>query len=391
MYQSVLKAEQRGHAPAPADVAFAGCREVEALSPELREDWRALAREAAEPNAFGEIGFFDSAWDHLPHAGARLVEVRGGDGMLAGAIALEIAPTLGRMPVRHVENWRCEHDYLGMPLVRRGHEATFWGALLDHLDAAPWAAGLLHVRGVVGGGPVHQGLAAAAAERGRACPVVYRTRRAMLHSSLSPAAYYEQAVRKKKRKEIARLANRLRELGTIEFRSLEPGGDGVEAWCEAFIALECSGWKGHEGSAIACREENARFLRAALAAAHREGRLQIRSLELDGRPIAMLINLLAPPGSFMFKTAYDEDYARFSPGLLLQIENLDMLERPGIDWMDSCAAENHPMIDGLWTERRDIVRVTVRLGGLRRGLVYFGARAAEQGWAAAKRLIGRAQ
>ncbi|HEY7810191.1 MAG TPA: GNAT family N-acetyltransferase [Allosphingosinicella sp.] len=390
MYQSVLQAEPRGLAPAPADVRFAGCREVEALSPGLREEWRALAEDAAEPTAFAEIGFFGSAWDHLPHAGARLLEVRGGEGMLAGAIALEIAPTLGRMPVRHVENWRCEHDYLGMPLVRRGHEAAFWGALLDHLDAAPWAAGLLHVRGVVEDGPVHRGLEAAAAERGRACPVVYRTRRAMLHSSLSPAEYYEQAVRKKKRKEIARLANRLRELGTVEFRTLEPGGTDVEAWCEAFIALERSGWKGRENSAIACREENARFLRAALAAAHGEGRLQIRSLELNRRPIAMLINLLAPPGSFMFKTAYDEDYARFSPGLLLQIENLDTLERPGIDWMDSCAAENHPMIDGLWTERRDIVRVTVRLGGVRRGLVYFGARAAEQGWAAAKRLIGRA-
>jgi hypothetical protein len=91
----------------------------------------------------------------------------------------------------------------------------------------------------------------------------------------------------------------------------------------------------------------------------------------------------------MFKTAYDESYARFSPGLLLQIENLDMLERPGLDWMDSCAAENHPMIDNLWTERRDIVRVTVRLAGLRRGLAYAGCRGAEEGWAAVKRLIGR--
>jgi hypothetical protein len=103
----------------------------------------------------------------------------------------------------------------------------------------------------------------------------------------------------------------------------------------------------------------------------------------------MLINLLAPPGAFLFKTAYDEDYARFSPGVLLQIENLDLLERDGVAWVDSCAAENHPMIDALWTERRPIVRVTVRLAGLRRGLTYMGCRGAEEGWAAAKRLIGR--
>jgi hypothetical protein len=278
-----------------------------------------------------------------------------------------------------------------MPVVRKGTEKAFWGALLDFLDTAAWAAGLLHIRGLPEDGPVHAGLAAAAEERGRASPVVHRIRRALLESDLSPADYYERAVRKKKRKELARLANRLGELGALHFRTLEPGGEGLAGWCEAFLALERSGWKGRENSALDCRGEDARFLRQALEAAHQQGRLQIRSLDLDGRPIAMLINLLAPPGAFLFKTAYDEDYARFSPGVLLQIENLDMLERPGIAWVDSCATENHPMIDALWTERRDIVRVTVRLAGLRRGLAYAGCRAGEEGWAAVKRLIGRPQ
>jgi CelD/BcsL family acetyltransferase involved in cellulose biosynthesis len=385
MYASALKAD-----PASGGAtAGATCRTVEALTPQLQEEWRAVAQAAAEPNSFGEIGFFAAAWDHLPHPDVRLVEVRGADGALAGTIALEIAPALGRIPLRHVANWRYEYDFLGMPLVRKGFESTFWGALIDHLDAAPWAAGLLHIQGLTAGGPVYRGLAAAAAERGRSCPVVHRCRRAMLRSTLSPSAYYERAVRKKKRKEIGRLTNRLRELGELRFRSLEPGGTGLDDWCDAFLALERSGWKGRQGSAVACESGNEGFLRQALAAAHAEGRLQIRSLDLDGRPIAMLINLLAPPGSFSFKTAYHEEYARFSPGVLLQIENLDMLERTGVDWMDSCAAENHPMIDTLWTERREVVRVTVRLAGLRRGLAFAGARSAEQGWAAAKRLIGR--
>lgn len=389
MYAAAIEAEKSAASAALRAAERATCRMVDALTPQLKEEWRALAGAAAEPTSFQEISFFGAAWDQLPHRDVRLMEVRGGDGMLTGTIALEIAPTLGRMPVRHVENWRYEHDYLGMPLVRKGCERAFWGALLDHLDRDPWAASLLHIRGLTEDGPVHRGLAAACAERGRACPVVHRVRRAMLHNSLSPAEYYRQAVRKKKRKELARLFNRFGELGHLRFRTLEPGGEGLDDWCEAFLALERSGWKGREGSAAACRDENARFVRQALAASHAEGRLQIRSLELEGQPIAMLINLLAPPGSFMFKTAYDEGYARFSPGLLLQIENLDMLERPGIAWMDSCAAENHPMIDGLLTERRSIVRVTVRLSGLRRGLVYAACRGVEEGWGALKRLIGR--
>jgi hypothetical protein len=84
----------------------------------------------------------------------------------------------------------------------------------------------------------------------------------------------------------------------------------------------------------------------------------------------MLVNFLTPPGSFSFKTVFDESYARFSPGVLIQLENLKILDDPRIAWMDSCAAEDHPMIDSLWTERRAIVRVSVPLKGLRRRALY---------------------
>lgn len=77
----------------------------------------------------------------------------------------------------------------------------------------------------------------------------------------------------------------------------------------------------------------------------------MRALDLDERPLALLINFFAPPG-FSFKTAFDEDYARFSPGVLLQQANLDLLDDPAIAWVDSCAAPGHPMIDSVWRERR---------------------------------------
>ena len=84
----------------------------------------------------------------------------------------------------------------------------------------------------------------------------------------------------------------------------------------------------------------------------------------------MLVNFLTPPGSFSFKTVFDESYARFSPGVLIQLENFNILHDPRIDWMDSCAVEDHPMIDSLWTERRTVVRVSVPLKGVKRRAVY---------------------
>src|SRR3546814_8507593 len=87
----------------------------------------------------------------------------------------------------------------------------------------------------------------------------------------------------------------------------------------------------------------------------------MRALYLGERPLAMLINFLCPPGGFSFKTAFDEEYARFSPGVLLQQANLDLLGDDRIDWVDRCAAPGHPMIDSIWRERRRLVWVTVPL------------------------------
>lgn len=357
-----------------------GVRVVDAVvrdvPPALLPAWRALAREAAEANAFAELWFVAAGLRNLAGDGRiHLLEVWEGD-LLLGLLPLHVALNYGRARVRIVKNWQHFHDFLGTPLVRAGREEAFWTAVLRHLDAADWAPGFVHFTGLVEGGPVHAGLRAAARALGRACPTVHRAVRAELASDLSPQAYYESRVRKKKRKELGRLRHRLDELGEVRTRAFTPG-EAVEPWCDAFLALERSGWKGEAGTALACVPDTERFFREALAGAAAAGRLECLRMEVDGRPIAMLVNFITPPGAFSFKIAFDEDYARFSPGVLIQLENLAILDRGDIAWMDSCAVENHPMIDSLWSERRPVVRVSVRLKGARRGATYFTCRALE--------------
>lgn len=375
-----------GHAPA------AGVRveitQGDTIPPRLAGAWSDLAAAAAEPNSFAEPWFIAASLRHFcSEAPPRLLQVWEGQ-LLLGVMPLEIADTYGRLPLRFVQNWRHDQSFLGTPLVRAGAERAFWTAALRALDQARWAPGLFHLRAVVENGPVHRGLADAARDLGRGCAVVHRLQRALLDSDLSPRDYYERHVRKKKRKEIARLRNRLGELGPIRASVLADARD-LPDWCETFLALEKAGWKGSNGSALGCEAHKAAFFRAALDEAWAAGRLQFRRLDVGERPLAMLVNFLAPPGSFSFKTAFDEEFARFSPGVLLQLENLDVLERRDIAWMDSCAAEDHPMIDSLWAERRTLVRVTVRLAGLRRGLIFALARSVEKAGEATRALRNR--
>lgn len=348
--------------------------------------WDALVRDAAEPDVFAERWFAEAS-RHLLPPGVRLLAVHR-NGQLIGLMPVIPATRYGRIPLRHTENWAHYHRFLGAPLLRRGHETEAWRALLTALDSDPAAGALLHVSGLVEQGPVHRGLIAAAQSLDRPCDAVHRIERAMLATELSPDAYYAATVRKKKRKELGRLRTRLLEQGRVETRRLGPN-DAVGDWIEDFLTLERAGWKGAAGSALACTAETAAFFRDVVTGAHAAGKLDIVRIDLNGVAIAMLVNLLAPPGAFSFKTAFDERLSRFSPGVLLQIDNLQLLARGDIGWMDSCAVENHPMINSLWGERRAIVRVSVPLAGARRRALFTAARSLERAAAAVRALRNR--
>src|SRR3546814_19977739 len=76
-------------------------------------------------------------------------------------------------------------------------------------------------------------------------------------------------------------------------------------------------------------------------------------------------------GGFSFKIAFDETMSRFSPGVLIEIDNLRrVLNRDDLDWMDRCAAADHPMIHRLWGERRQTVQYRVALRGVGRSIAW---------------------
>ena len=196
-----------------------------AVPPDWAWQWDALAADAAEPNPFAERWFAEPAARHLPPPGeTRLVAIWSGEGperCLLGLLPVRVETRYGRTPVRHLQNWIPAQAFLGTPLVRRGHERSFWSEVLATLDAAQWAPAFLHVVGLVEGGPVHRALAAAATRLQRPCDTVHRSRRALLEAGLSPEDYYATAVRKKKRKELGRLTARLRDQGEMRFETLE--------------------------------------------------------------------------------------------------------------------------------------------------------------------------
>lgn len=329
----------------------------------LSDPWASLADEAAEANCFYAPELLCPALRHLQgKEEVRLIEAWS-DGLLIGLLPVVTAMRHGRLQIPHVANWIHRHCYFGAPLLAKGNESAAWEHLLEKLDQNPRARGFLHLKGLDENGEGVRALRDLCRRQGRGIQLVNRYERAFLNSSLSATDYWETNMRAKKRKEIRRLQNRLQELGEVQSDILSDAAD-LGRWCEDFLELERRGWKGAENTAMACDPADVAFFRESITAAFKNERLMFLRLDLDGRPLAMLVNFLMGNGGFSFKIAFDETMARFSPGVLIEIENLrQVLDRNYSVWMDSCAAPGHPMIDSLWAERRTIVQYRVELKG----------------------------
>jgi CelD/BcsL family acetyltransferase involved in cellulose biosynthesis len=331
--------------------------------------WDALAARAGTPNPFFEPWYLLPGLARFdPQERIRIAALMHADGPEA-LVPLQRARRYGRHPLPHLAVWLHANAFLGAPLVAAGAEERFWEALLDWADRHAGIAAFFHAAALPLETALTEALMTVGARQSRQVVLVHREERAMLASPMGPAAYLEQALPGKKRKELRRQQARLAEQGALAVVR-RPDADGIAAWIEHFLALEARGWKGSAGSALASAAETAGLFRESMTAAARRGSLERLSFELDGQPIAMLATLLAPPWAFSYKTAFDERFARYSPGVLLQLENLALLEQPGIRWTDSCAAPDHPMIDSLWRERRVIGRFSIAIGGTARRALF---------------------
>ena len=337
-------------------------------APEARLAWDALALCASEPNPFHESWYLLPALRALDPAGSvKLLRFDAG-GDLAGIMPVRHEDRYYRWPIPQLTSWIHGNCFLGLPLVARGLEDAFWHSFLDWADRNAGRALFLHLPHMPLEGPLYAALQKILAEHGRLAALVHREDRAMLASHLSPEAYFEASLSGKKRKELRRQFARLSELGEVSF-SRSHDDTHLARWIEDFMALEHSGWKGAQGSALASHQATIRLFKEALHGAASHGRLERLTLTLNDEPIAMLASFLTAPGAYSFKTAFDERFARYSPGVLLQRENLEVLDNPEIEWVDSCASADHPMIDHIWRERRPVGRLSIAIGGsLRRAL-----------------------
>ena len=338
-----------------------------AISSSLLADWIALGQQSSEPNPFFEAWFAHPSLEQFADDNDVTLAAYWSGGRLAGVLPLARSSDYYGHTLPHLKTWLHDFASCGAPLVAKGFEKGFWTALLTHLDQTPGPALLLHLPALPETGTTNQALEAVLNETQRPAAIVERKQHAMLASNLSAEDYLSKAMSAPKRKALHRQRNSLSELGKLTFERLERT-ECLDPWIEQFLTLEATGSKGLTGSALKANKASYAFFADTISGAAQVGKLERLALRLDGKPIAMLVNFLASPGAYSFKAAFDEDYARFSPDLLLQLENLDLLNRTDIAWTDSCATIGHSIAKHIWREKRRLVSRNIAIGGSLRRL-----------------------
>jgi len=319
-------------------------------------EWRALHDRALEPNPFYTPEVVRAAADHLPDgARLRLLAIYRG-GRLSGLFPLvaDRRRYVVPLPLLRAGDF---YGPLSTPLLDPEGPEDIWLAMLDLMEAAGVRGLLLPF--LTEGGAAERALLAALGRSGRIGAVLARYGRAMLRSDLSGADYVRATLETRRRKEADRQRRRLAEQGELVFRLVRAPSD-IGPALEAFLDLEASGWKGRRGTDLKHAQGAADFIRAAVRGLAERDAGRVGILSSGGRVVAAGIVVLSGTRAYYIKTAYDEAFARYSPGLLLTLDlTRHLLDDPGIADADSVAVAGHPMIDPLWTARQPIISLLV--------------------------------
>lgn len=332
---------------------------------ELVEELDFLAARAIEPNIFFHPRFLAPAMPRLEDRDVQLAVIRDDDerrSRLRLLVPFTIEKPSLPFSTAHLRTWSNMFGPLGTPLLDRddpiGVLEDFFAMLARPHLKLPNVFVMPEVRL---DGPFASMVRALADSRNLPVETTNHVERAFLESDLGGDDYLRETLRSHHLREFRRLRRKLGEIGSLEYR-VARHPDDIRLGVEAFLALEAGGWKGRARTAMAVDRFLAAFAREAAQRLSEKDMCRVHSLSLDGTPIAILIVFIEHGVAYTWKTAYDEDYASFSPGTLLMLDvTRSHLEDPNITATDSCAVPHHPVMTRLWKERRTLGTLVIGL------------------------------
>jgi hypothetical protein len=339
--------------------------------PEL-DRWRRLSAAAIEPNPFFEPEYVLAQARGLNAVrDVALAVVTDGDAW-AACMPIRRLGRWHRIPISSVSTWRGSAalpSLLGTPLVSLPEAAR---ELVQGLVASEGSA-FVALEWVAPGGPVYRAISDAIAQSGLRCIEFEHFERAFL-TRRPEDDYFERSMKGKHRGVMRRRWKKLDQQLGGEPHMVDVTGEPDAV--EELIEIEGASKLAAGGMVLKSDPAYERFFREMCAGFAATGRLQLHALRHGDQTLAIRCNLLADPGIFYFKVAYDEAFAQFSPGIRLEVESFHLFHaRPQSEWVDACSDPHNETMNRLLPERRTLLTLVLVKPGLRAPVTAVALRA----------------
>jgi len=341
------------------------------LEAEFLTRWRQLEASGIEGNAFLSPEFVLAAVEYLPTDTRPFVLAveRKCTRELIGLGVFEETRGSRCLPLTHLQSWQCDYGFTDGLLLHSGAQDAAADALFAWLieNGGRWHGLAFSDR--TSGSRLDHTLIAAADRAGLEWIEDWRIERAAIQVAEIPEDCFSELYSKNRRKRLRRDLRRLETRGRVKFRIETDGRD--ERLLQEFLRLEKSGWKGADDTALASRPDHTQFCRSWVESLAANGKAVFAELTVDGRPIAMSLNLLSGDRLFAFKIGWDPDFADCSPGVLSELLLLQSLSEqlPAARFVDSCARPDS-YLESVWPWKLALttgVFPVTRLGSLAAG------------------------
>lgn len=193
-----------------------------------------------------------------------------------------------------------------------------------------------------------------------------------IKSNISPS------LGKSMKKSIHHRMKKLKELGQVDWRVLYKESL-TDVTLDRFMFLENLGWKGREHTSILSNNTDKFFFLEMMKGFSGSERAFVTELMLDGHPISSTVNFASGGAGFAFKIGWDPLYAKYSPGILNEVNWLESND-PFIcelNFVDSGSSDDSSYLSSLWNKKRAMrsgVYALTRQGKLLLPFVRFAAK-----------------
>ncbi len=268
---------------------------------DIEDEWEALA-ERADGVPFARPGWYRAWWNAFSRGGLEIVGVRSGE-RLVGVLPMERrSGVLATLTNDHTpafgllaEDRAAAVDLMEAALARGGRRATFV-FLEDHdLDAAREALARTGRRAIVADPPFE------------ASPYVELSG---THDE------FMAGLNGKVRSEIRRRWRKLDKEGEVEV-DVRDGSEDLDALLAEGFAIEPSGWKAEQGTAITSSPVTERFYTEVARWAADKGLLRLVFLRVDGKGIAFKFGIESGGAFYSLKSGFDVDARKLAPQKVL--------------------------------------------------------------------------